>query len=387
MREVISIIDQYHFLKSKDVPCVLATVVHVAGSSYRRAGARMLVDEEGHMTGAISGGCLEGDALQKALHSLVQVKNKLVTYDTSDEDDAVIGVQLGCNGVIQVLFEPIDYKKPLNPIELLKQACENDQEAIVVTRFNLQKTKDQPGTQLLLTHEHHLIGTIPEDEVLQQIKIDAAAVSETKASVFRQYKKANEDQFLFIEYFSPPVTLVLVGAGNDTQLLAQQAEILGWSIIIADGRPSHASPDRFSNSCRVIVTPPESLLDAIQTNNRTAFVLMTHNYQYDLKVLKLLLKHPFATYIGMLGPRKKYDRMLDELNSEGIELSKSQQDKIYAPIGLEIGAESPAEIGLSILAEIQAVFTKTKGSFLKDKPGPIHQKKNSQFEIVELLKP
>src|SRR5690606_17455674 len=98
---------------------VLATVVHVEGSSYRKAGARMLVDEFGNITGAISGGCLEGDALRKALLALHRQRNLLVTYDTSDEEDAIIGAQLGCNGIIQILFEPLDYGDKLNPCELL----------------------------------------------------------------------------------------------------------------------------------------------------------------------------------------------------------------------------------------------------------------------------
>ena len=121
MRELDVIISKYEFLREKSVECVLATVVHVQGSSYRKAGARMLVDEYGNITGAISGGCLEGDALRKALHALHRQINKLVTYDTNDEDDAIIGAQLGCNGVIQVLFEPIDYLDDLNPCELLKK--------------------------------------------------------------------------------------------------------------------------------------------------------------------------------------------------------------------------------------------------------------------------
>lgn len=126
MRELDTIILRYLELKSQHIRCVLATVVHVDGSSYRRPGARMLVDEYGNITGAISGGCLEGDALRKALFALDKQENKLVTYDTSDEDDAIIGAQLGCNGIIQVLFEPIDYTDANNPCELLRAVSEQE---------------------------------------------------------------------------------------------------------------------------------------------------------------------------------------------------------------------------------------------------------------------
>ena len=140
MRELEAIITAYDELKSAGVPCVLATVVHVEGSSYRQAGARMLVDENGSMTGTISGGCLEGDALQKALHALHQGHNKLVTYDTSDEDDAVIGAQLGCNGIIQVLFEPLDFGDPINPIEIVRKVALQEDPMVIVILFNLQKS-------------------------------------------------------------------------------------------------------------------------------------------------------------------------------------------------------------------------------------------------------
>ena len=111
MREIIQLINAFEKAKQMQLQCALVTVVHVDGSSYRRAGARMLVTEDGQMTGAISGGCLEGDALRKAMLALSQRKKKLVTYNTSDEEDAAIGMQLGCEGIIQVLFEPINRRR------------------------------------------------------------------------------------------------------------------------------------------------------------------------------------------------------------------------------------------------------------------------------------
>ena len=125
----------------------LASVVHLDGSSYRRPGARMLVTDEGEMTGAISGGCLEGDALRKAMHAISQGSNRLVTYDTTDEDDMSIGIQLGCAGVIQVLFEPVDVNQPDHPIELIRKAHAVRQASVLVTLFDLSTRHGvQPGT-------------------------------------------------------------------------------------------------------------------------------------------------------------------------------------------------------------------------------------------------
>ncbi len=382
MREIDAIISSYENLKVNDLPCVLATVVHVEGSSYRRAGARMLVDENGSMTGAISGGCLEGDALRKALHALHKNENKLVTYDTSDENDAVIGAQLGCNGVIQVLFEPIDFSAEGNPVELLKLAGSKNHSMIIGTFFHLDKTHEQVGTVFLVDQNLHVSGQVAQADLYDQILIDCQKALEDRTSLFREYHFGAKRQYLFIEVFTPPPTLVLVGAGNDAQILAQMAGSLGWKIVITDGRPTHASSDRFESSCQVIVSKPEEILNEVEIADQTVFVLMTHNYRYDLAVLKILFDKSEIPYIGILGPKKKYQRMLDDLAAEGIELDKDHHNKIHAPVGLEIGAETPAEIALSILSEIQSKLTGTQGGQLKEKNGPIHKKKNNEFKQI-----
>jgi len=382
LREIETILAAYDSAKQQKKACVLATVVHVEGSSYRRAGARMLVDEEGVMTGAISGGCLEGDALRKALNALYQQTNKLVSYDTSDEEDAVIGAQLGCNGVIQVLFEPIDFSNAKNPLELLRMADRDFR--VVCTFFHLDRSKPQGGTRLIIDGQLHTQGEFAETLLKDQLLQDARQAFEEKNSLFKAYTAGDAKYYVFLELFKPPIQLVIVGAGNDAQVLAQMAEILGWQIVVTDGRSTHARPDRFTSSCQVIVAKPEDTLQNIRLNEQTAVVLMTHNYQYDLAVLELLKAYEQVPYIGILGPKKKYQRMLDELTDTSGPLPESFLEKIYAPVGLDIGAETPAEIALSVLSEIQAVLTHTPGMPLKQKSGPIHQKKNNEFKSVIL---
>ncbi len=132
------------------------------------------------------------------------------------------------------------------------------------------------------------------------------------------------------------------------------------------------------------MTNPGEILDNIKINETTAFVLMTHNYNYDLAVLKLLLKEEEVPYIGILGPNKKYRRMLDDLKDDGITLSEEQSARIYAPVGLQLGAETPAEIGLSILSEIQAVLTDSYVHHLRELEGSIHNKDNREFKEIQL---
>ncbi|OBX25418.1 hypothetical protein LX77_01678 [Gelidibacter algens] len=384
MREMEFIIAQYENLRSQGIGCVLATVVHVEGSSYRRAGARMLVDEFGNITGAISGGCLEGDALRKALHALHQQKNKLITYDTSDEDDALIGAQLGCNGIIQVLFEPLDYEDDLNPCELFKSVVAQKNSLAIVIQFNLNRSKAQAGTILFIDGNSKISGKQPDKVVFDIILEQAQLAIENKRSIFVELPIGGETQHLFIQNYQPPVKLIIVGAGNDAQILAHQADLLGWEVIVTDGRPTHANKERFTSSCQVVVTKPEKTLENIEIDNRSCFVIMSHNYNYDLAVLKLLLSEDQIPYIGILGPLKKYQRMQNDLKSEGFELSKENRNKIHAPIGLEIGAETPAEIGLSILAEIQSVLKQTSARPLREKSEPIHEKNNNHFKEIKV---
>jgi len=380
MREIRDIIEVSKCHLMEGIRSVLATVVHVDGSSYRRPGARMLVDEYGQMTGAISGGCLEGDALKKALYALHQKKNALITYDTSDEDDAVVGAQLGCNGVIQVLLEPIDYKNAHNPIALLEKAISHRKDTVLVSIFNLSDKKaEQLGTRLLLrggedsTDEHgNYFGEMNEMPFFNQIQIDAETIFNHKASAFFAYRDERTVQNLFFEYLSPPIHLVIVGAGNDTIAVASMAELLGWTVSVVDGRPSHAKKERFAASCQVMIAKAEEMLSHIKIDAQTYFVLMTHNYHYDLKTLACLLEDDLTPYIGMLGPKSKFQRMVDDLRQNGVEISDEQMSKIYAPVGLEIGAETSEEIALSMLSEIQAVMTGSPAGFLKDKLAPIH---------------
>jgi xanthine/CO dehydrogenase XdhC/CoxF family maturation factor len=382
VKELKEIVKSYDAAVQTGKTVALAAVVHLDGSSYRRPGARMLVSDEGELTGAISGGCLEGDALRKALHAISQRSNRLVTYDTSDEDDMTIGIQLGCAGVIQVLFEPIDPNNIHNPIQLIRKALAIRQEAVLVTLFDLSaKNSPQPGTCLLMESNGNVSGSIPIPTLKEAILRDVQEAMQLKKSFFREYEDNGKATTAFIEFLHPPVSLVVVGAGNDAVPMMQIADTLGWDIRIVDGRNTHARPERFRSACQVLVSKPEAVLDQLPMDERTVFVMMTHNYNYDLAMMKALLPTR-VPYIGMLGPKKKLNRMLDELRQEGFQPEEQMLEKIYGPAGLEIGAETPEEIALSIIAEIQAVLEQKNGGKLRDKDQVIHDR--SAVKIVKV---
>lgn len=372
MNEFIEIIKAYDEAKSRGQSSVLATVVHLEGSSYRRPGARMLILDDGFLIGAISGGCLEGDALKKALLTFSEKKSRLVTYDTSDEDDASIGVQLGCEGVIQVLFEFIDAEDKLNPVELLRKAISERRVAVLVTLFDLtHKKNEQPGTSYLQEYSKKAISRIKSDVLNALISAEVDRSMASAKSVLVSFADQQHSLNAFIEFIEPPIAIVVIGAGNDAIPLMQIATILGWEVKVADGRKTHAKRERFINACQVLVSKPEKVLEQISIDNRTCFVLLTHNYRYDLQMLKALLVTD-VPYIGVLGPKKKLNKMLDEIQDEGMNITDQMLSRVYGPTGLDIGAETSGEIAASIIAEIQAVFNKKNGQMLKLKKDHIH---------------
>lgn len=376
MKEIQSIIKAFDTAQFDGRNSALVTVVHLEGSSYRRPGARMLVSDDGAMTGAISGGCLEGDALRKALLVLNQQQRRLVTYDTNDEEDASIGVQLGCAGVIQVLMEPMNKDDPNNSIELLRKAVAKRQVSVLVTVFSLQNKKGyQHGTCLLVEEDGTISGNLKDDTLREMLLDDVELSFREQRSSFKNYTSDQTEITAFIEYINPAVSLILIGAGNDVIPLVSMADIMGWETTVIDGRPSHAKKERFSSTCQVIISKPENVLEQISIDQQTVFVLMTHNYNYDFAMLKALVKTK-AKYIGMLGPRKKFDRMLDDMKSEGIKLSDEELSMIYSPVGLELGAETAEEIALSIMSEIKAVLAGKKGGSLRHNMNPIHSTVN-----------
>lgn len=383
MKEIRDIIMASDIATSQGKQVALATVVHVEGSSYRRPGARMLITEDGQLTGAISGGCLEGDALRKALLVMAQQKPMLVTYDTMDDDDAKFGVGLGCNGIIQVLIEPIQTGTINNPIELLKKVAAERRKFILVTLFSLENKKaPQQGTCLLLKETGEIqeaAGDIPLKDILVA---DAKTALVTQASVFKSYTTSPDTFTAFIETIRPALSLVIIGAGNDVIPLTEMATTLGWECTIVDGRPSYARAERFAG-CQVLVSKPEQVLAQLEIDEQTVFLLMTHNYNYDGAMLKELIQREIS-FIGMLGPLKKLQRMLDEFKADGLVLTEEQMARIHSPVGLDIGAETPEEIALSILAEIKTVFSGRNAKSLKDHAATIHSRAATTIEEVRV---
>ncbi|MFB9862001.1 XdhC family protein [Rufibacter immobilis] len=375
MKEIQDIVRAFAQHEKAGKQTALATVVHVEGSSYRRPGARMLVSEDGQLTGAISGGCLEGDALRKARLAMAQGKPSLVKYDTMDDDDAKLGVGLGCNGIIHILIEPIDTTQPNHPLALLQKVLERRQTAVVVTLFSLQDRKaPQPGTCLLHLPHHQNCQPFQHflsPDLLAQLEPHVLQAAAQEVSQTVELEEQEQTFTAFVEVLKPAPALVICGAGNDVLPLVHLAQVLGWHTTVVDGRANYATAERFPTAQQVIVSKPEHVLSQVAVDQHTVFLLLTHNYNYDIAMLRQLLPLQLK-YVGVLGPKKKTERLLEELQQEGMYLDSEQRQSLFGPVGLDIGAETSEEIALSILAEIKAVFAQRGGGNLREKALPIH---------------
>jgi xanthine dehydrogenase accessory factor len=350
-------------------PCALATVVEVIGSAYRRPGARMLVTEDGELTGAISGGCLEGDARQRARRAIFQGEPALVTYDTRDEDDPRHGLGPGCQGVVRILLEPLNFQDETNPLEILRSFAQHPTPAVLATVFETDTSglKAAVGQRLLLADTGVVRGT-----PLLAVPLAEAAhttLAQGQSRVLDIETEAGPVRAL-LEVLTPPLRLVVYGAGNDAQPLVHLAASLGWHITVVDGRPNLATPPRFPEAAEVRIVPVREL--ETQVPDPLAYhVLLSHNYAYDLAALQTLLDSP-APYIGLLGPRLKAQRLLDELDTFPAELVQQLRERLHSPIGLDLGSETPEEIALAIVAEIQAQRHRRQGRPLRERAGTVH---------------
>jgi xanthine dehydrogenase accessory factor len=368
MNELKQIVEAYDRAVTSGRRASLATVLKVEGSSYRQPGARMLVTDDGNLAGAISGGCLEGDAMRKALLVIARNKPMVITYDTSDENSGLIAVGLGCNGIVHILFEPLDPGKP-NAIDLIRAALMVRSNSTLLTLFSLTEESAPGATCLSLNESGHVSGSLPEtlpSDLVMQAGRDALAKG---TSIIRNFHSVF-DWSVLADVVIPPVSLIIAGAGNDVFPVVRIADVLGWQSTVLDGRPSHATCRRFPEAAQVVVSDALHALSGLSLDDRTAVLLMTHNYQYDLALLEQLIDSDVA-YIGILGPKSKTKRLIDDL-PEGKRLP-SLLEKVHGPAGLDLGAETSDEIALSILSEVKAALAGKSGSPLRLKNDPIHQ--------------
>lgn len=364
MKEIRNIIQIYDSLDHSSEKVALASVVNVEESSYRRIGARMLVQSTGTWVGGISGGCLEGDALRRSQAAIYKNQSALVVYDTMDDDRNQIGVGLGCNGRIEVLLTPVDPENPDNEIEILRKIQHATTPSILLKVIGAAEETEILGQLKLVSItesqvdfvgiERHQLAALLEEVIAKK----APRVFSCKSIFYGDIK-------ILIEFIRPETRLVIAGDNYDVNAMAGVANELGWEIHII-GKAKKLSKQIFSLAKHVL---DYQQADEVVVNDYTAVILMSHDYQKDLDLLQLFYPQKPA-YLGMLGPKKRFLKMKNEL----VDMSFDEQGFLFSPTGLEIGAESPQEIALAIASEIVATMRKKSGSSLRSKEGTIHDR-------------
>ena len=345
---------------------VLATVVRVTGSSYGGVGARMLVRTDGSTVGLVSGGCLESDLAEHARRVHESGRSEVVRYDTRDDDDAPWGLGLGCNGLIDVLLEPLPPARAGYLAKLLDRALSADKPSVLAT---IIKAPEGVGAHaLIIGNRIEKTGGWGKDSTL------AKATSDTD-EVFKAGRRGLVREIgaveVAYEVVTPALPLIICGSGPDVVPLARFASQLGWNVTVVDHRPvTDAHTNRYQGARAVECSDAAKLAECVAITPRTAAVVMSHHITRDSAYVKALVDAD-AAYVGVLGPRGRTEKMLCDLDSKPSD-PLNNKHRIYAPVGLDIGGEGPDAIALAIIAEISAVINERSGGHLRDKKGPLH---------------
>lgn len=347
MKEIKLFVGQLSLYIQSGVKFAIATVVNVDGSAYRRPGARMLINEKGDWHGGISGGCLEGDMLKKAQLSMLTNQNKLVRYDTREDDPFELGVGLGCNGLIEILISPdLEYARCL--FEILNGHIHKSKPTILEHTFCFNSRNSAFVTINATNPFVSMLSKEDADLVLNQ--------HQSKVNVL-------ENELLFVEFLPAIPRVVIYGNLFDSSSLIELCHFLSWDVCWV------GNPLKMHASLKDKVQLFFHWDDQIPLRDNDVIVLMTHDFERDLSIVKHLISINFIGYIGILGPLKRMQKIIKQLEISSV---KMKDMSFFGPIGLDIGAEGPNEIALSIVSEVIAFNNSRDGSSLKNRIKSIH---------------
>ncbi|BDG02923.1 XdhC family protein [Anaeromyxobacter oryzae] len=311
----------------------VATVVRIRGSAYRRPGAKLLVRDDGSTSGSVSGGCLEADVRERALAVLRDATPRLVHYETGSDDHQVFGLGLGCNGAVDVFVQPATTPAFLDAARRIRECLAGD------TPFGISTT---------------LVGARAGDVSVLAFVGDAETGIEAQAAD------------VFTEVLRPPPHLVVFGAGDDALPLARYAADAGFRVALVDHRPAFLSPERFPGQVGRLELRPEddAASSSLPLGGEAYAVVKTHSLAHDREWVRRLIGTDVA-YIGVLGPRARVEEILHEVGA-------ASDERVFGPVGLDLGADGPEQVALSIVAELLAVRSGRAPGHLRRRRGAIH---------------
>lgn len=355
MSELAQILALWHDAKKHGDQYVLATVVRVEGSSYRKPGARMLISSAGRRAGTISGGCLEAEVVRKAFW-LTEQGPAIERYQSSFDEDGSAPFGLGCGGTIFILMER---GASGDAVLLAMERSAGDRTASAIVTV-IDVNSDLLSQRLILSERGDATGQLPGEPALSLVA--ASTIAERRSS-WHTLTLAGRPSEVFAEYLPRAVSLLVFGAGDDAQPLVEAAAVLGWRVTVADGRANLVRRERFPSANLLFNLAIGDLPQGLDIVRADAAVVMSHSYEQDRAALHALLQSAIP-YIGVLGPRNRTVQLVaDVASATGIDPEQSMQ-RLRSPVGLDLGGDNPASIALSIVAEILSVFRARSGASL-----------------------
>jgi xanthine dehydrogenase accessory factor len=381
MKEIRAILRAEESLRTEGVPMTLATVLQVEGSSYRRPGARMLISATGEIVGSLSGGCLERDLIRRSQANLVKSGFEIIRYDTTEdgeEFETMASVGLGCQGIVDIGLETLVSGHAV--LDLFKRSIRHRTTGSVATVISHQDSSREKNELLgagscWILEGDHAHGSV-EDPDFQ--KLLRPALEELRHNEVRDITWSRGVTRVLLEAVKPPLSWLIFGAGHDAVPMAELAQSLGWEVTVMDCHSAFTMPSRFfSEVDHYVQGSPENIAEKVRLDSDSFCVVMTHNYFHDREIVKQLLQSK-ARYIGLLGPKKKSTALLEDLKTKGGVIEHASAKRLFSPAGIDLGADSPQEIALSVIAEACSVAALRSGGFLRDRSGPIHDREISQ---------
>ena len=342
-------------------PAAVATLIATEGTSPKEAGAKMWVDASGAIVGAVTiGGCVDARVIEESARVLAEGRAMVLEMSLGDEDAWALGMT--CGGSIEVLIEPVNAAAPADPIARALRLAQEEMTA--GRRVVIVAPLDGRAERLVVFERGQRAGTLGEPALDAAAMAACTAYFERGRSGTSTLEQASGATRLYFEVHAPPSTLVVFGATHVAMPLVEMARVLGLRTVVVDGRERFATRERFPTADELIVGMPSEIAERLPLGAHSLVVLLSHDYKYDLPVLRAVLASE-AVYVGCLGSARRGKAMLEFLADEGV--PSAQLERVRIPVGLDIGARSASEIALSVLSEALAVERGRAGGAMRDR--------------------
>lgn len=338
--------ESFRVWRAQNVPLVLASVYYTQGSTYSKAGARMLITGDGRFQGMLSGGCLEGDLAERARQVIDSGMPQTVTYDLGKNDEELWGLGVGCDGLMRIFLQPLMPESDYQPFAAMAEILGGDEPGVAATVIQSSIASLVPGaTRLIVADAVQSFGIASAHrEAFSRPAADALA---ERRSRMHTIEIDGERVDVLFALLLPPPRLLLLGAGLDARPVLRLAIELGWRVTVQDHRPAYIAAGGFDDAEQVLCKPASQLSEAMHFGRFDAVIVMSHHLATDRMYLRQLA-HARVPYVGLLGPPDRRRRLMEDLGDE----AKLLEARLHGPAGLDIGADGPASIALSIIAQV-----------------------------------